>query len=230
MSISTLPQPLAATNLSAVPSLSSAGLRLSRLLQEDLDFHGANGKFASHGWHPFPAKFPPQLSPIPAVKAVEVGFGVLEAAKARFAGERRGLEKELDEFFDQPSRKFVDYWFLPETQMELLALLGEIRKIRVAKIRRFFELAFSSTIIAKSGGVSLARDLAHTRPHKVEGKLPPSAFKVFLRRLGGMLGGGEAARRADFNLRQAGAAKTGVPENSVDLIVTSPPYANNAID
>ena len=34
---------------------------LQKLLQADLGFHGANGKYATHGWHPFPAKFPPQL-------------------------------------------------------------------------------------------------------------------------------------------------------------------------
>ena len=271
------------TAVRVVPPPDSTSSRLPRLLQRNLDFHGTDGKFSSHGWHPFPAKFPPQLpglfieeltdpgelvldpmmgsgtalveaarlgrraagrdidplalliteaklSPIPAVKAVEIGFAALESAKARVAAERRKLRKELGEFFDEPTKKFADYWFLPETQLELMALLGEIRKIRPPRTRRFFELAFSATIIAKSGGVSLARDLAHTRPHKVESKLPPSAFSIFLRRLGGMLGGDGPAPRTEFNLRRAGAADTGMPANSADLIVTSPPYANNAID
>ena len=276
-----MPPPAAA--LAVLPPLSVTGTRLSRLLEGDLDFHGTNGKFSSHGWHPFPAKFPPQLpglfieeltspgdlvldpmsgsgttlveaarldrraagrdidplailiaeaklSPIPAAKAVEIGFGVIESAKTQFARHRRELEKEVRDRFDAPSKAFIDYWFLPETQLELAALLGEVRKIRTAKIRRFFEVAFSSTIIAKSGGVSLARDLAHTRPHRVNGKPPPSAFDVFLRRIGGMLGGGEPDFRADSDLRRAPAAKTGLPGNVADLIVTSPPYANNAID
>ena len=31
-------------------------------LRADLDFHNAKGgEHAAHGWHPFPAKFPPQL-------------------------------------------------------------------------------------------------------------------------------------------------------------------------
>ena len=34
---------------------------LRKALGADLDFHGTDGKYASHGWHPFPAKFPPQL-------------------------------------------------------------------------------------------------------------------------------------------------------------------------
>ena len=272
-----------ASALAALPPLSLTGTRLSRVLGGDLDFHGTNGKFSSHGWHPFPAKFPPQLpglfieklthpgdlvldpmmgsgttlvesarrdrrvagrdidplailmteaklSPMPVVKAMEIGFGVIESAKVKTARCRWELSKELDELFDEPTQAFVDYWFLPETQLELMALLGEIRKIRTPKVRRFFEVAFSSTIIAKSGGVSLARDLAHTRPHKVNGKPPPSAFTVFLRRIGGMVACGETNFRPGPNLQQASAAKTGLSANCVDLIVTSPPYANNAID
>ncbi len=34
---------------------------LQEALRSDLEFHGASGKYATHGWHPFPAKFPPQL-------------------------------------------------------------------------------------------------------------------------------------------------------------------------
>lgn len=35
--------------------------RLREALRTDLDFHGKNGKHATHTWHSFPAKFPPQL-------------------------------------------------------------------------------------------------------------------------------------------------------------------------
>ena len=34
---------------------------LQAALCADLDFHGADGRHSTHGWHPFPAKFPPQL-------------------------------------------------------------------------------------------------------------------------------------------------------------------------
>ena len=30
-------------------------------LSANLDFHGAKGSHGSYAWHPFPAKFPPQL-------------------------------------------------------------------------------------------------------------------------------------------------------------------------
>ena len=35
--------------------------RLAALLYEDLDFHERDSGYASHNFHSFPAKFPPQL-------------------------------------------------------------------------------------------------------------------------------------------------------------------------
>ncbi|MGQ9550202.1 MAG: DNA methyltransferase, partial [Roseiflexus sp.] len=35
--------------------------KLCRLLAEDLDFHDQDSGYASHNFHAFPAKFPPQL-------------------------------------------------------------------------------------------------------------------------------------------------------------------------
>ena len=35
--------------------------RFLALLQSDLDFRGKNSAYASHNYHAFPAKFPPQL-------------------------------------------------------------------------------------------------------------------------------------------------------------------------
>lgn len=44
----------------------------------------------------------------------------------------------------------------------------QIEKIEDIPLRRFFDVVFSGIIITKSGGVSLALDLAHTRPHRVK--------------------------------------------------------------
>ena len=35
--------------------------RLGELLSQDLDFHSEHSRYASHNFHSFPAKFPPQL-------------------------------------------------------------------------------------------------------------------------------------------------------------------------
>ena len=278
---------------------------LQKLLQADLGFHGANGKYATHGWHPFPAKFPPQLphlfietlsapgetildpmlgsgttlveaqrlgrraigcdidplarmisaaklAPVNPMDALITGREILEEARRIYRLHLEELEADRLSRFDPKTLSFVDYWFPMQQQLELLSLLKCIETLAEYSMRQFFQVVFSSTIIAKSGGVSLARDLAHTRPHRVMDKNPNSAFVEFEKRLKNNLrsyaedhhGINGSKNRAEnqgthddciaFSDRpevlEAAANNTGLPSESVDLIVTSPPYANNAID
>ncbi len=133
--------------------------------------------------------------------------------------------------FSPATREFVEYWFLPETAAELGALISGIEKLTAAAYRTLFEVLLSSIVITKSGGVSLARDLAHTRPHKVEGKKIRSAISAFqekamksiaaLQDIADFPGRAEVVRSDSRNLP--------LVDESVHLIVTSPPYVN-AID
>ena len=111
-------------------------------------------------------------------------------------------------------------------------MLENIESTSPEEMKSFFQVVFSSTIIAKSGGVSLARDLAHTRPHRDKQKRPNSAFVEFTKRLKNNVVAftGDSLMQSNAEIRSATASKTGLPTSSVDLIVTSPPYANNAID
>lgn len=97
------------------------------------------------------------------------------------------LRRELQTRFDPATRVFLDYWFLGKTQLELLSLILTIERTTKSPVRDFFELVFSSTIIAKTGGVSLARDLAHSRPHRDPDKKPKDAITEFRLRLGKVL-------------------------------------------
>ena len=293
------------------PRFASYEAELVALLSGELDFHGENSKYLSHNYHPFPAKFPPQLprkfinhlaapgdivldpmlgsgttiveallgghpsmgvdidplavkisrvkvAPLDRIHTAAIGEQILRNAARAIEVGKTTLEEQLARQWDKKTRSFVDYWFTPETQVELLALVNEIRRIADPEIRRFFELVFSATIITKSGGVSLAFDLAHTRPHRA---------KVVLDRDGNIIIG--AAHADSENARIRFLTKTlrsplvefqkrfrqnlahtieAVPEKiapkilygnaqhlplrdaTVGLIVTSPPYASNAID
>ncbi len=294
--------------------------KLIALLADDLDFHSANSNYASHQFHPFPAKFPPQLprkfiaaltEPGDAVldpmmgsgttlveallakrqpigfdtdplavriakvkttqldtrKVLETGNVILNRAPLLSHDQRSRLGEEYHRDWDVNTSRFVDYWFNPETQSDLCALMREIRRIpgesdvrmnSVEALMAFFEVVFSAIIITKSGGVSLALDLAHTRPHRAKvvydmkgdllsgkeqlhlqrsrlrfiSKKLRSPFEEFYHRF----------RRNLSNLLDLGpdhpqpviengdAQRLPLSDESVDLIVTSPPYASNAID
>lgn len=205
--------------------------KLTKLLSNDLDFHDKKSDYASHNFHSFPAKFPPQLprkfiegltryndvvldpmmgSGTTIVEAFltgrrsigtdidylslliskvknttlnkkhiyTIGKSIIDNAKFNIHNKRNKLNLLFETKFDNITKEFINYWFLYETQLELLAIISEIDKISDSNIRAFFRLIFSAIIITKSGGVSLALDLAHTRPHR--GKMVITKTEKFI--------------------------------------------------
>jgi DNA modification methylase len=156
---------------------------------------------------------------------------------------------------DEDTQSFIDYWFMDSTRCELIALAESIKQVEDESIRAFLELALSAIIITKSGGVSLALDLAHTRPHKAKCVID-SAGQVLLGQDASTVkhraliktlrpAMDEFHKRVQINLRGLVELDTDriapkinsgnsqylpLQDASVDLIVTSPPYASNAID
>ena len=285
--------------------------RLVNILSQNLDFHEYDSGYASHNFHSFPAKFPPQLprkfineltqegdfvldpmmgsgttvveaylagrygigfdidplallvsgvkvTPIDPSTVAEEGSKILRNATLSLTEKQEELKDELWKSWNSRTKKFVDYWFAAKTQAELGALVAQIEKIEDNALRAFFELVFSAIIVTKSGGVSLAFDLAHTRPHRAKvvysqsgdlilgreladdpsprvkflTKTLRSPLEEFKRRFRQNLKGLQAARTGTFRPSLAFGNAQNLPLNDdfVDLIVTSPPYAANAID
>jgi len=257
--------------------------RLTILLEGELNFHGEDSSYASHDFHAFAAKFPPQLprafirgltnagdtvldpmmgSGTSVVEALlegrqgigldidplslrlghvktmtvdinslrEAGYAVLAKANHLLSNGKQ-VERILAEEFDEQTKAFIDYWFLPNTQRELMALKLAIQEITDIPSRRSLELTFSSIIVTKSGGVSRARDLAHSRPHLDHTKIPKNALEQFSVRLRKNLNSLAQLRNngATSNVIAADARCMPLGDGVIDLIVTSPPYAN-AID
>jgi DNA modification methylase len=157
-----------------------------------------------------------------------IGSHIVSQAQNLLAN--NSVEKFLQQF-DSRTKVFVDYWFCPHTQRELAALVLAMQTVEASLVRRFLELTFSSIIVTKSGGVSRARDLAHGRPHLDKEKHPKNALEQFSLRL-------QKNIQSIEHLDSKGALATPLPGDArsiplrnevIDLIVTSPPYAN-AID
>jgi DNA modification methylase len=286
--------------------------KLVELLNQDLDFHDHESNYASHDFHAFPAKFPPQLprkfilnltypadivldpmmgsgtaileaylngrhgvgvdidplamkiakakvTPLEIYQTSQLGKKILHQASFIANYSQNEIRNALEKAWDFETHKFINKWFAPETQVELFALLQEIREIHDHEIRTFFEVVFSGIIITKSGGVSLAYDLAHTRPHLAKAvikkngqiiymgnnlqKTSASRIRLLTKPLRSPLE--EFGKRFNQNLKSlptpdsslvkpailsADAQCLPLADASVDLIITSPPYAANAID
>jgi DNA modification methylase len=286
--------------------------KLAQLLSQDLDFHDQYSNYATHDFHAFPAKFPPQLprkfileltnpgdvvldpmmgsgtavleaylagrygvgididqlalkvsmakvTPLDKQQVFETGKQILHHASFAAYLNREDIKVALETAWDIETINFINKWFAPSTQIELFALVNEIKKISNVNLRLFFEVVLSAIIITKSGGVSLAYDLAHTRPHLAKAiidrngemrivgnnvaRTSVSRMKLLTKTLRSALE--EFEKRFHQNLKSllrpdpklikpaiinADAQQMPLPDDSVDLIVTSPPYASNAID
>ncbi len=170
-----------------------------------------------------------KLRPPDYRQAMKEGSKIAFFAMKKLNERKEFLLSDIERRFDSSTKDFVDYWFLRDTQIELLSLLLEIEKVKSSILRDFFKMVFSSAIIAKSGGVSLARDLAHTRPHKDFQKKPKPAIDEFCKILRRNLQSVSEASNGT-EIYDANADSLPMPDCYADLIVTSPPYANNAID
>jgi hypothetical protein len=141
------------------------------------------------------------------------------------------VQRRLSHLFDEKTKRFIDYWFLPDTQRELMVLVLAIQEVTDKIARRFLELTLSSIIVTKTGGVSRARDLAHSRPHLDQTKIPKNALEQFSFRLEKNINGVEesTANGVETVVIEADARSMPIADGVINLIVTSPPYAN-AID
>jgi DNA modification methylase len=175
-----------------------------------------------------------KVTPVDPEIAKATGLELANRAERALSNDLTSLERELAHRFDLKTRQFVDYWFSSQTQLELMALICEIEEICEPDLREFLLLAFSATIITKSGGVSLAWDLAHTRPHKLNQGVAKSyrpAVKDFKKRLLKNVTSLPEIAIGDRAFVHFGNAEAlPLQANSIDLLFTSPPYASNAID
>lgn len=149
----------------------------------------------------------------------------------RFYEKSEKVDSYITSHYSEKARQFFLYWFLPDTIRELAALIREIRTIEDPSLRNLFKVIFSSIIVTKNGGVSLALDLAHSRPHKVNDKKIRNAFEMFNYKAEKAISSIFSIQdiKSSVQLIRCDVKALPLTDNSVDLIVTSPPYAN-AID
>jgi hypothetical protein len=155
------------------------------------------------------------------------GEGYLAAAEA-VAEEAEAAGAAHVAIDDIETRAFVDRWFDIVTQGRLAALAAAIER-QPPGLQAPLWCAFSRLIITKDRGASLARDVSHSRPHKVRDTTdfnPVSHFvgsaREVVRRHGTL--GKKRPTAKDLDLGRADARVLPLEDDSIDMVMTSPPY------
>lgn len=153
-------------------------------------------------------------------------------SKARSRARNMRIADAYPHAADEETRAFVRYWFDRINRLQLTALSQTISRMRNPTLRNLMWCAFSRLIITKKIGVSLAMDVSHSRPHRSYEKAPVNAFDSFERAVNQVIKSAPFSQSSPSptgSMNFADARKLPVPDSSVDIVITSPPYLN-AID
>lgn len=139
---------------------------------------------------------------------------------------------------DAETSAFVDFWFAEPQKGDLRRIafvldeLGrELADPQEQLALDLLRIALSRLIITKDKGASLARDVSHSRPHKVTDQNDFDVRPMFARSIKAVqkrLRDAPPMGGADIGLGDA-RTLTALADGSIDAVLTSPPYLN-AID
>ena len=139
-----------------------------------------------------------------------------------------------------PNDPKIDFWFSPTHRATLATLVAYLKTLNDERTRDIFAVSISSAIVRKwPNTLSLAMDIDHSRPHRAEPEITeiPEQFDLFRRVF-------RTTMRVLMDLAERSTSwpnessmiegkseeeMLSMDAESVDLILTSPPYVN-AID
>jgi DNA modification methylase len=130
-----------------------------------------------------------------------------------------------------PEHERIDYWFKPEEKRKLAFIFTEISKLKDQDIRDFFYCGFSN--ILKNCSIWLQKS---NKPTRDQNKKPSDPIPTFYKQIKMMMRGNARfyellKEKNHLNIQSqvycTDARTIPVKDNSVDLIVTSPPYVTS---
>lgn len=138
---------------------------------------------------------------------------------------------------DPETKAFVAYWFGDKQAKTLRKLAFAINALKAQDAAPLdsaaidvLSLNLSRIIVTKEQAASLARDTSHSRPHRVSLSSNFDVLQGFNRSLANVRKRlMESPPKVGATVIRGDARATGLEANSVDAVITSPPYLN-AID
>jgi len=146
------------------------------------------------------------------------------------------LQKKLEAYSEKtkvkaPEHERIDYWFKPEEKRKLAFIFAEISKVKDQDVQVFFFCGFSN--ILKNCSIWLQKSNKPTRDFE---KTPSDPIKMFYRQIKMMLRGNERlfkllSEKGYLKIQSkvvcTDARTVPAKDNSISLIVTSPPYVTS---
>ncbi|WP_198129179.1 DNA methyltransferase [Azospirillum argentinense] len=168
-------------------------------------------------------------APVPHDILRDVGAAILD--RAVFLEKHTSADDFLADVHDAEDRKFLEYWFPASSYHRLFCLVNAIDEIANPDQMSMFAALFSSIIISRESGASFALDLSRSRPHKSLEKVVRDPFDLWKLKLREFVRFSENHQISQGNLIVGMADGRSLPlgDNSIDAVITSPPYLN-AID
>lgn len=138
---------------------------------------------------------------------------------------------------DRQTSDFIAYWFAPQQIKDLrcwafaiITLFNQLKSDEELAALNVIKIALSRIIITKEQCASLARDTSHSRPHRVSLSSDYNIFAGIDRSLITLRKRlSSSTPKAKSNISIGDARAINLENNSVDAVLTSPPYLN-AID
>ncbi|MBU4452405.1 MAG: site-specific DNA-methyltransferase [Nanoarchaeota archaeon] len=258
-----------------------------KILDTSWDFKNEHTKYATHGFHTYPAMMIPQIAKrliriyggnskvlldpfmgsgtalveatlhenfkkcygidinplallIAKVKTTPIATQILSDSLAQIISKTRDSKKALHNKTLKimgPNFYNIDFWFKPQAIDDLNLIKYEIERITTSNpllekdIKDFFKVAFSETVRKVSNTRSREYKLYRINSEELK-QHSPDAISEFLKIATKNIIGMSTYSQARYNcnvdiLAQDTRNRTSIPDNSVDIIVTSPPYGDS---
>lgn len=142
------------------------------------------------------------------------------------------VEKIKDKEIERPDFKNIDFWFKDKVIVKLAKLKKAIREIKDEAIQNFLMVAFSETVRYSSNTKTGEFKLVRVKGEKLE-KHDPDVIGIFRKHaeksIAGMTDFYKDAKKGSWTKIIYGDSSkdNGIKANSIDCIITSPPYGDS---
>jgi len=142
------------------------------------------------------------------------------------------IDKIKSDKIEKPKFKNLEFWFKDKVIIELAKIKKTIKEVKDKKIQDFFLVAFSETVRKVSNTKNGEFKLVRIKKEELD-KFNPNVLKIFKQKAESNIKGMEEFYRdVDKNVWTKiilgdSSKDNGIKENSVDCIITSPPYGDS---